>query len=440
MKEYRSKTGGRHTYNSDFQNLQELALAMQQMFADYGGNFVISGCVATSNEDGSVDVSEGYVYISGKVRYVEAASNLSPSNLYIVAAERNGSSIPYADGTSYMQYVEYYAETKNTDTTNAGYIQYANSSFPNLSTAFFNNYAVCKKAGAQSIDSLTVQNQFTTNGTFNATNGVVVGQTGTTITRVGSDLVFSINNAKWTFSATGALSMSMNGTTLFSFSNTNGTGTVTYGNVTVQQDLRTKKLYLNGIDIENKFVPLGVINMWAGSVDKIPKGYALCNGQTLEKSKYAALYQTIGTTFNTAPNANGTNYQAPADSMFRLPDLQGRFIVGYNPQDADYNGIKKVGGSKNVLLTGGQCGLQAHSHTATCSSGGEHRHLIKSESGDDGSSGQHELGGGSNGVYTEPAGSHNHSITIASSGAQNATTPHENRPPYYVLAYIMRIE
>ena len=44
MKEFQSTIGGRHAYNSDFKNLQELALAMQEVFRECGGNFVISGC------------------------------------------------------------------------------------------------------------------------------------------------------------------------------------------------------------------------------------------------------------------------------------------------------------------------------------------------------------------------------------------------------------
>jgi microcystin-dependent protein len=115
--------------------------------------------------------------------------------------------------------------------------------------------------------------------------------------------------------------------------------------------------------------------MWSGSVASIPAGWALCNGQ------------------------NGT------------PNLQDRFIVGagssYNPSD--------VGGVASVTLTTAQ--MPAHNHsvaTRTYSSGG-------------GGQGPWPFVGG-------PATTGG-SISMNTAGEDQ---PHENRPPYYALAYIMR--
>jgi microcystin-dependent protein len=47
-----------------------------------------------------------------------------------------------------------------------------------------------------------------------------------------------------------------------------------------------------------------------------PQGWALCNGQTLPISQYAALFSLLGTTYG----GNGT-------SNFQLPNLQGRVAI-----------------------------------------------------------------------------------------------------------------
>ena len=63
MKEYVAETGGRYTYSDDVLNLQELALSLNALF-DGCSNFIISGC-----EVNGAEISPGYVWVNGKVRY-----------------------------------------------------------------------------------------------------------------------------------------------------------------------------------------------------------------------------------------------------------------------------------------------------------------------------------------------------------------------------------
>lgn len=63
MKEYVAETGGRYTYSDDVLNLQELALSQSTLF-DGCSNFIISGCETNGGE-----ITPGYVWINGKVRY-----------------------------------------------------------------------------------------------------------------------------------------------------------------------------------------------------------------------------------------------------------------------------------------------------------------------------------------------------------------------------------
>lgn len=89
MKEYVSETGGRYTYTDDILNLQELALSMTSIFSACS-NFIISGCEASG-----IDISSGYVWINGKVRFFEGCKNaVFPYYIY----EKNTSdSVTYAN-------------------------------------------------------------------------------------------------------------------------------------------------------------------------------------------------------------------------------------------------------------------------------------------------------------------------------------------------------
>lgn len=142
----------------------------------------------------------------------------------------------------------------------------------------------------------------------------------------------------------------------------------------------------------------GMILMWSGSIDTIPSGWHLCDG------------------------TNGT------------PDLRDRFIVGAG------NGyiVGASGGSNSVVLNVNQ--LPSHTHTVTMNNAGTHNHSYeywkRYQSVGDSSLSYYSVYNYSNTGTTGNAGSHTHPTTIANTGAGGG---HENRPPYYSLAYIMKI-
>lgn len=96
---------------------------------------------------------------------------------------------------------------------------------------------------------------------------------------------------------------------------------------------------------------LGVIFMFAGNF--APRGYQLCNGQTLPISQYSALFSILGTTYG----GNGV-------STFQLPNLQGRCPVGVGT-GAGLSTIVlgEVAGSQSTVLT--ISNMPVHNHTAT---------------------------------------------------------------------------
>lgn len=429
MKEFQSHTGGRHAYNSDFKNLQELALAMQEIFRECGGNFIISGGNVTIT-NGSVSVSEGYAYIGNKVRKVSAADNLQTTNLYIVPKERSSDPIPYADGNSYPQYVDYYAEAVNTATPGEVCIAYngTTQSFPDLATVFFNHYAVCKRAGKQSIDNIEVNESFVAYKQLLAKSGIQLGNNSTNIVRIGNELCLQNGNCSLCFSDNGVITIKRNGQSIMSFSDTSGYGTVTFENVTVKQELRTPKLFVGGVDISRQIAPLGTVSMWAGLVSKIPENYRLCNGDAISKTEFPELYNVIKDTFNTAPDNSGRAWAPPAAGTYRLPDLRGRFIAGYDTGSTSYRAIGSVGGAEKVLLVGAECAIPSHYHWYAADDEVKNINL----SGVNGQ-GYVECGHG-------PAGRGDGGIAKTSSTSGIALQAHENRPPYYILAYIMRVK
>jgi microcystin-dependent protein len=169
--------------------------------------------------------------------------------------------------------------------------------------------------------------------------------------------------------------------------------------------------------MENHLVPPGAIIMWSGSINDIPVGWALCDG------------------------SNGT------------PDLRDRFIVGAG---GSYN-VGNTGGEMTVTLTTAH--MPSHNHGATTNSAGGHQHNITIHgttasanrlifgysSGTLNTTDQRsgELlaleGGGNYAIPTvncDSAGAHSHTVTVNNAGSG---IPHENRPPYYALAYIMKL-
>lgn len=171
----------------------------------------------------------------------------------------------------------------------------------------------------------------------------------------------------------------------------------------------------------NSPIPAGVITLWSGAIDNIPSGWSLCNG-------------TSGT-----------------------PDLRDRFVVG-------------AGGTYTVGATGGSLtSSAAGSHTHTEAAAGVHDHGTATGStaltADQIPAHTHsysvaggtafEFGTGLNGtsglasVSASTTGStggglgHTHSISSAGSHSHTINSvgdhSHTTTPPYYALAYIMKL-
>jgi microcystin-dependent protein len=189
----------------------------------------------------------------------------------------------------------------------------------------------------------------------------------------------------------------------------------------------------------NSAVPAGFIGMWSGSLATIPAGWGLCDG------------------------AGGR------------PDLRNRFIVGAGLGYA----VAATGGADVVILT--ETNLPSHSHTTSASGATgdvnlSHNHTF---SGSSGTAGAHShtvrlptnTGFGAaaqtteSGIARDPTdyfnyttsnhdghnhsisgsignalGNHAHSVTVSVTvNSTGSGAAHENRPPYYALAFIIKL-
>lgn len=191
---------------------------------------------------------------------------------------------------------------------------------------------------------------------------------------------------------------------------------VTAGNIKVPNGTVATSNFSSDINAKNVngAIPVGGIVIWSGQTSSIPAGWALCDG------------------------SNST------------PDLRERFIVGAASTDNTtvtgslYN-VKATGGTNNHALT--EAELPVHKHTGKTSKAGAHDHKYRgyrtpedydcagchrgrsTRSRDKKNSHSEEYGG-------EPAGNHIHTVTVANTGTGSV---HENRPPFYALAYIIKL-
>ncbi len=176
----------------------------------------------------------------------------------------------------------------------------------------------------------------------------------------------------------------------------------------VARDLPTSSISQNSVSSTvpspgSGALPSGTIVMWSGTIASIPLGWQLCDG------------------------TNGT------------PDLRDRFLVGARQ---DVGGVADTFVSSLLTQVGGQAN---HDHGGVTGIAGSHSHSFSGSTASD-TSGDYrawDAGPGTSGYNGDASrGFHTHSFsgTTTSSGSHSHTIASaSNLPPYYALAFIMKL-
>jgi len=113
-------------------------------------------------------------------------------------------------------------------------------------------------------------------------------------------------------------------------------------------------------DLFSALFPIGLILPYGGIVtpnilDTTLKGWVVCDGASLVKANYNALYEAIGDTYGISTNTNN----------FKLPDLRGRTLIGAG-QGTGLTGNYVLGNSEGVEAVGLVAGhIPFHTHQYT---------------------------------------------------------------------------
>jgi microcystin-dependent protein len=175
-------------------------------------------------------------------------------------------------------------------------------------------------------------------------------------------------------------------------------------NVNITGNLRVERDILQG-NITDYYVllPRGAIIIWYGAVSDVPTGWHVCDGSS---------YLGVAT-----------------------PDLRGRFVLGYGSGSGltARTTVGATGGAERVTLTTAE--LPSHTHT--------YQDAYFAES--NGSVTQNNVFGSGSATdndnefrwRTEANGDSQTAVDI-NTGSTGSGSSHENMPPFYVLAYIMK--
>lgn len=149
--------------------------------------------------------------------------------------------------------------------------------------------------------------------------------------------------------------------------------------------------------MEGSSIPRGLIAMWNGT--QVPNGWALCNGQIVDD--------------------------------LQTPDLSGKFIVGWQSGNEDYNLIGNTGGQEKVTLATQE--IPSHVHNFADA------YFIEAHSDLVGANGTQWIGNNLSGSNKTDRDNSYVCLWDHDTRATGGSQPHENRPPYYVLAYIIKL-
>lgn len=224
-------------------------------------------------------------------------------------------------------------------------------------------------------------------------------------------------------------------------------------------------------------VPSGIIAMWSGSTLSIPSGWVLCDGLNSTPDLRDRFIVGAGSTYAVGDTGGANTVALAAGEMPSHTHGVGN-LAGNTSSVGDHTHTGSTSNSGNHAHSGSTSSSGNHAHNGSTSNTGSHSHNLVARDGNNsvnnfsvqvtqiapnGSFGTSAAGAHSHNFTTAGAGDHAHNFTTAAggdhahnfttagggshshtltisgdSGASGSGTAHENRPPYYALAYIMK--
>lgn len=169
--------------------------------------------------------------------------------------------------------------------------------------------------------------------------------------------------------------------------------------------------------------PIGSIHMFAGS--SYPAGFLLCDGSSISRTTYAALFAIIGTAYNTGGEA-GTH--------FRIPNQLGRCLIGNGTGSGlTARTIGSIGGAETHVLSTAELGT--HSHAVVDPT---HRHLISEQELDNVGGLPDKLSPSSGGGATADLNTGSNTAMNLTAGNTGGGGSHANVQPSIVVNFLIK--
>ena len=167
-------------------------------------------------------------------------------------------------------------------------------------------------------------------------------------------------------------------------------------------------------------IPPGTIQAFGGG--SVPAGWLLCDGATVSRATFSALFEAVGT-------AHGAG---DGSTTFHLPDMRGRFLRGADNMGTGAAGRDPNAGTRTAGNAGGATGNTVGS--VQDSAFGQHNHAFFNN----GSASMAAVSsGGGDPLYKTI--NINQNTATNSTGIANAGGSTESRPQNLAVEYIIKV-